>query len=327
MPKKKLKIGLIGCGGNMRSAHVSRIKADGAADIVCVADPVKENAERLMEAWGSEVGHFADFRKMIRSEDLDAIIISSPHSMHYEQASYALRNKLHVLVEKPLTISPRHTKALLALSKKQKRIIDVSYQRHYYAPHQYARELVQTGAIGELRGLVAYVTQDWGSISGWRLVPEFSGGGMFMDTGSHLVAASLWISGLEPVEVSAIFDKADKNVDINGVVSVRFKGGAVGTLNTFGNARNHDERLAIHGSKGCIVFHLHQWELISVLVNNEPMEIPARIKESSPDAEFFKRIRNGGKGYEPPVFALQVAKLSEAAYKSWERRQPIRVAI
>jgi predicted dehydrogenase len=140
------------------------------------------------------------------------------------------------------------------------------------------------------------------------------------------VASTLWITGLEPVEVSAFMDNAGKDVDINAVVNVRFKGGAIGTLNTLGNARPHDERIAIHGSEGCLVFHMHQWRIQAVLLNDEPMQIPARIKEMSPDEAFFRWIRDGGRGYAPPHFALQVARLSEAAYKSAKLKRPVKVA-
>ena len=327
MAKKKIRLGLIGCGGNMRGAHVPRILADNDVTLVWVADPDGAQARTLMEKYGREIAHYEDYKKMVRQEELDAVFISSPHSMHYEQARLALERELHVLVEKPLTTSTRHSKALIALAEKQKRFLQVSYQRNYYAPHMYARELVRTGAVGELRGVVAYVTQNWGGIKGWRLDPELSGGGMFMDTGSHLVASALWITGLEPAEVTAFMDNADMKVDINAVVNVRFKGGALGTLNTFGNASRHDERIAIHGSAGCIVFQLHQWKVESVMVNGEPMRIPARIKETSPDEAFFAWIRSGGRGYELPDFALQVARLSEAAYKSVVQKKPVKVAI
>jgi predicted dehydrogenase len=325
MEKKKIKLALIGCGGNMRNAHIPRIQADGKVDLVGIADPVEEQAQLLMEKWGSDVPWFADYKKMIRETTPDAIAISSPHSMHYEQASHCLKKGLHVLIEKPLTTTSRHARSLISLSEREKRLLVVSYQRHFLAPHIYARELVQKGELGEIRGIVSYVTQNWSNIKGWRLVPELSGGGMFMDTGSHLVAATLWITGLQPAEVSAFLDNADKEVDINAVVSIRFENGAVGTLNTFGNASRHDERIAIHGSKGCLVFHLHQWGIKSVLLNDEPVEIPNRIRESSPDADFFKWIRNGGKGYESPDFALQVSRLTEAVYKSVEQQKPVKV--
>ena len=310
----------------MRGAHVPPVRADGQVELVAVMDTEEEQARLLMEAWGDDIPYYQSVKKMLAQVEMDAVYISSPHSAHYKQARAALRNDLHVLVEKPLTTASRHSQALISLAEKRGRLLQVSYQRNYYPPHVYARELVRQGAIGELRGVVSYVTQNWGGISGWRLSPKLSGGGMFMDTGSHLVASTLWITGLEPVAVSALMDNAGKKVDINAVVNVRFKGGALGTLNTLGNAARHDERIALHGSEGCIVFHLHQWALHDVLLNDEPLKIPARIKEDSPDAAFFRWIRNGGKGYEPPDFALQVARLSEAAYRSVREKRPVKVA-
>ena len=326
MAKRRIRVGMIGCGGNMRGAHIPHVKADRNVDLVCAADPVEAQAYALMEKYGQKVGYYPDWKKMLKAEELDAVLISSPHSVHYEQVRTALRKGLHVLCEKPLTTASRHSKALLELARKQKRYLQVSYQRNCYPPHVYARELVKKGAIGELRGVVSYVTQNWGGVKGWRLDPDLSGGGMFMDTGSHLVASTLWITGLEPLEVTAFMDNAGKKVDINAVVNIRFKNGAVGTLNTFGNASRHDERIAIHGSDGCIVFHLHQWRVIEVLLNGEPVKIPARVKDTSPDEVFFSWIRTGGKGYEPANYALQVARLSEAAYKSVVQKKPVKVA-
>ncbi len=326
MSKKKIRLGLIGCGGNMQRAHLPRLKADGEVEIIGVADPDDSQAKALMAEWGSEVAYYNDFRLLVRNEDLDAMLISSPHALHYEQARMSLQKGLHVLIEKPLTIASRQTKSLISLSDKLKLYLVVSYQRNYMAPHMFARELILGGELGELRGVVAYVTQNWGGARGWRLNPELSGGGMFMDTGSHLVASVLWMTGLEPVEVSAFIDNAGKVVDTNAVVNVRFKGSAMATLNTFGNTSVHDERIAIHGSKGCLVFHLHQWQVKSVLLNDKPLDIPSRIEETTPDEAFFKLIRNGGKGYSPPDFALQVARLSEAAYRSASGKKPVKVS-
>ncbi len=322
---EEIRLGLIGCGGNMRGAHVPRIQAEEDVKLVSVADPVAAQARLLMDRHGGEVAYYEDYRRMIREEALDAIFISSPHSMHFEQARLGLEAGLDVLVEKPLTVSSGHTRALIDLAAQKKRLLQVSYQRNYMAPHVYARELVREGHIGELRGVVSYVTQNWGGVRGWRLDPELSGGGMFMDTGSHLVASTLWITGLAPVEVSALMDYGGMDVDINAVLTVRFEGGAVGTISTFGNAREHDERIAIHGAEGCIVFHLYKWQVKAVLVNDRPMKIPDRIVETSPDAAFFDWIRSGGTGYEAPDFALQVARLSEAAYSSLERGTPVMV--
>ena len=325
MAKQKIRLGLIGCGGNMQRAHLPRLKADGGVEIVGIADPDESQAESVMKAWGSEMAFYEDYRQLVRNESLDAMLISSPHALHYEHARMSLQKGLHVLAEKPLTLASRQTKSLINLSDKLKLYLVVAYQRNYMAPYVYARELIRRGELGELRGVVGYVTQNWGSIRGWRLDPNLSGGGMFIDTGSHLVASVLWMTGLEPVEVSAFAENAGKAVDTNMVVNVRFKGGGAGTLNTFGNAAQHDERVAIHVSEGCLVFHLHNWKVQSVLHDDAPLEIPPEISDTTPDQAFFDLIRNDGQGYSPPDFALQVGRFSEAAYRSASAKKAVKV--
>ncbi len=325
MGKKKIRVGLIGCGGNMRGGHIPRLQADGAVDLVAVADTAAEPARLAMERWGAETGYYPDYRKMLRTETLDGVVVSSPHSTHYAQVRYALDRGLHVLVEKPLTIGSRKARALVDLARRKKRLLVVSYQRNFYPPHVYARELVTGGALGKITGVVAYVTQNWGSAGGWRIVPELSGGGMFMDTGSHLVSSVLWITGLQPVEVSAFMENRGKPVDIDAVINARFRGGAVGSMNFVGSASRHDERLAIHGDKGTLVFHLHQWQVREVLMNGEALQVPKRVVVDSPDAAWLRWMRNGGKGYERAEFAVQVAKFTEAAYRSVERGRSVKM--
>ena len=325
MPRKRLSVALIGAGGNMRNAHVPRIAADGGVAIAAVADPVESHARRLMDRVGRDLPYYGNWRTMLKEIEVDAVLISTPHRDHYVQAKACLDSGRHVLVEKPLVVRPSHAKRLLALAAEQRLALVVAYQRHWMPHFVFARDLVQRGAVGEIRGVVAYVTQNWLGVGGWRLDPEAAGGGMFMDTGSHLLASTLWVTGLQPNTVSASFDNAGRAVDINGGAIVRFASGALGTLTTTGDASRHDERLAISGSEGSLVLHLHQWRVRSMILNDEPVDLPKRIKPSTPDAAFFRWIRNGLRGYQPPDFALQVARLTEAAYRSAEDNRPVKV--
>ena len=315
----------MGAGGNMRNAHLPRILADGAVAIAAVADPVEAAARQLMERAGREIPYFPNWRTMLAKTDADAAMISTPHRDHYSQARACLERGLHTLVEKPLVIKPSHAKRLLALAVEQERALVVAYQRHWMPHFVYARELVRKGALGELRGVVAYVTQRWVGAGGWRLDPELAGGGMFMDTGSHLVASTLWVTGLHPRTVAASFDNVGRDVDVNGGMVIDFAGGAIGTLTTTGDALHHDERLAIAGSEGSLVLHLHQWRVRSMLLNDEPVEPPKRIAADTPDAAFFRWMRHGLKGYETQDFALQVSRLTEAAYRSATEGKPAKV--
>ncbi len=312
--KKRIRVGLIGAGAVARRVRFPRMLKDGAVDLVAVAEPDAAQVAETMKAWGRAVPAYDDYRKMIRAEKLDAVFIASPHSLHHPQAKFALQHGLHVLVEKPLTIEPRHAKELFELARKHDRALHICYQRHTQAPFVYGRELIQKGVLGEICGVSAYTTQ-WWMPGGWRGVRELSGGGFLMDSGSHLIAVVLWLTGLHPEKVSA-FVSDEKPVDRQAVVQVKFRGGVLGSLAFFGRARGHDERISIHGDKGCLVYHVYEWQNRTILLNDEPLKIPARIKDSTPDAEFFRAIRSGNHDNASQHSALEVARLKVAAYRA-----------
>lgn len=323
---QKIRLGLIGCGGNMRNAHVPRFKNHRGLILAAVCDPFEDALKLIVEKYGSPVPQFTDYKKMLNTVALDAVMISTPHNQHFPQAKLALEKGLHVLIEKPLVIESRHAKALLALSKKKKKILHVSYQRHHLAVYRHLRALIASGAIGAIKSFTGYVTQNWIRAGGWRKDPVQSGGGMFMDTGSHLVAATMFLTGLEPLEVTAAVDFCGQPVDINTGVAIRCKGGALGTLTTLGNALLHDEVMTIHGDKGTLGLHQHQWQIKEIWLNGEPLAIPAKVKGDTPDVSFLNWVAGKDlKSYEPPVYALQVARLSEAVYTSAQKGRPVKV--
>ena len=319
-----IKLGLIGCGENMRYAHLPRIAEAKGVRLIAVSDPDEHAIQGLTQTWNQPVHQYHDYRKMIGKNKLDAVIISTPHGLHASQARFAMKHNLHVLMEKPMTIRAADAKALLQLAQNKKRILHVGYQRHHQAAYVHVRKMIATGQLGRLRSVIGYVTQNWFAAGlGWRVDPKLSGGGMFMDTGSHLVAAILFLTGLSIQEVTAFVDNVGVPVDLNTVVALCFVGGAVGTITTIGNAEKHDEQISIHGDKGSITIHQHEWGIIRALHTGQPMKIPASIKEESPDSAFFRWIKSS-KGYVPPDYALQVSRVSEAVYKSAEQKKPIR---
>ena len=325
MAKPRLNVVLVGAGGNMRGAHVPRILDDKRTKIVGVADPEESHAEQLQERAGYEIPYFANWQAMLKNIESQGVIISTPHKHHNLQVKRSLEDGRHVLVEKPLVIQSKHANSLIQLASRVECILMVAYQRHWMPEYVYARELIARGEIGEICGVSGYVTQNWEAFGGWRVDLELSGGGMFMDTGSHLVASLLWVTGLRPKRVWATQDRQGQKVDVNMACHVSFDGGAVGTLTTIGNAARHDERLMISGTEGSLVLHMHQWRFQSLLLNDNVVDVPRRIRASTPDAAFFAAMRKGVDSIEPPDYAFQVAQLTEAAYKSANENKPVSI--
>lgn len=327
MKNNKVHVGLIGCGGYMRFAHVPALLNTKHAVIAAVSDPQSSQIDTLLTNAGISAPGYADYREMIRNEqDLDAVVICTPHSLHYEQTRFALEHDLHTLVQKPFTIRHDHATKLIALAAKRSRFIAVAYQRFFQGQSMYARELIANGRIGEIRGVACYITQNWGTAAtGWRMEPELSGGGFLMDTGSHILSAVLRITGLKPVQVSAVTENHGAKVDLSSVVSIRFENDSLCSLSFFGHALRHEECISIHGSKGCIILRAKQWKPEPLLLDGEETPVPARLKPGSPDAAFVQWIRTGGKGYAPPDTAVQTVKLAEKIYQSAREGKPVAV--
>lgn len=316
MGKKRLTATLVGAGGNMRGAHIPRILHDKSVDVVSIVDPNDGATLAAQKRLGYDVDSFKDWRRALRETPSDLVVISTPHDQHFEQVKAFLQDGRHVLIEKPMVVTVAHANALIKLAKARGLALFVAYQRHWMREYVYAREHISKGKLGAIRGVVGYVTQDWTGLGGWRMDPVQSGGGMFMDTGSHLVASALWVTNLKVRSASASADKAKKRVDLNMGVHVKFKNGAIGTFATLGNAASHDEQLTIVGENGILNLQLRNWRVQGITLNGEQVSLPARIQHTSPDAAFFSAIRNPSKKLEYPDYAVEVARLSNAAYRS-----------
>jgi predicted dehydrogenase len=73
MAKKKIRLGLIGCGGNMRNAHVPRLLDDGQVELVGLVDTAAEPAQLLMEKWGKEVPLYTNYKEMLKADNIDGL--------------------------------------------------------------------------------------------------------------------------------------------------------------------------------------------------------------------------------------------------------------
>jgi len=323
----RVRVGIIGCGpgaagrGGVSLMHTKRLMAIPEAKIVAFADVVKERALKRKEEFfprNNDVFVFTDYKEMINKIDLDAVEIITPHTLHFSQCLYALEAGLNVLVEKPMTTEVSHARKLIEIAKAKKKVLLVSYQRHYLPIFRYAKQVIEKGEIGEIKLVSAFLAQGWRRMveGQWRVDPALSGGGELMDSGSHLVDAILWLTNLKPREVMAFVDNADLKVDVFSSFSIKFENGALASVAICGDmpARGMREGLAIWGTKGALYFQegklFHQFSNGDV---KEPCCLPA---PSDPDTNFVRAILGKERNESPGECGLKVAELTSAIYKS-----------
>lgn len=205
-PQRKLGYAIVGLGGygldviipQFANCEHSRLAA------VVSGDPVK--ARRVAAAHGlsdQSVYTYANFDTIRDNPEVDIVYVCLPNSMHAEYTIRAARADKHVMCEKPMAISVAECEAMIAACKAANRKLMIGYRCHFEPYNVEAVRLARAGGAGRTR----YVRSEHGFVQGdaskWRLKKAMSGGGSLMDMGIYSLQAARYMTGEEPVAVTA----------------------------------------------------------------------------------------------------------------------------
>jgi predicted dehydrogenase len=190
--KSTAGIAIIGCGliGRKRAAALS------AGDLVVCCDVNRERAESLAATRpGCAVS--SDWSRAIHQTNVDAVVVATSHDWLAEITVEAARAGKHVLVEKPGARRSGELDAAERAARDTGALVRVGFNHRYHRAFRKAREIFETGALGELmfiRGRYGHGGRP-GYEREWRAQPERSGGGELVDQGVHLIDLSRWFLG------------------------------------------------------------------------------------------------------------------------------------
>ena len=151
---KKFRIGFIGCGGIAHS-HMKALLAQPDVEIVAGCDIVPGKAKTFFEErWNLEgvKYDYADHKEMIddKSLNLDAVTICTYNRQHAGPAIYALENGLHVILEKPFTVTLDEAIEVMKAEKKSGKILSIGFQPRGDANMQMIKKIVDSGVLGKI---------------------------------------------------------------------------------------------------------------------------------------------------------------------------------
>lgn len=228
-----------------------------------------------------------DWKATIRRDDIDIVDIVTPGDSHVEIAIAALEAGKHVLCEKPLANSAHEAQAMAdaaesAAANGVYAMVGFTYRRVPAAT--FARDMVASGAVGEIRQVRAMYLQDWlvdpAVPLAWRLQKELAGSGALGDIGAHAIDLAQFITGQTLTSVSGVVDTfvkqrpllasksglsgtasseyGDVTVDDIALFTGRFDGGALGSFEAtrMSTGRKNALRVEIAGTKGALSFDL-----------------------------------------------------------------------
>lgn len=201
--KKRLRVGIIGCG-RISVMHLVSIKHSIHADLVACCDIKKERADEVAEKYGCT--SYTSYREMIESENLDAVHICLPHYLHVPVSIFAMEHGVNVLCEKPMAISLEDAERAVACAKKYNLRYGIVFQCRYNNSAQLVKRAVGSGKLGKIISASSTLTwarpDDYYAESDWKGTWEKEGGGVVIDQAIHSIDLVNWLVDSEAVSVS-----------------------------------------------------------------------------------------------------------------------------
>ena len=286
---KKLQVAMIGGGGEgsfFGAVHRRAIAFDDTREVV--AGALRSQPEAAMQAaadWG--IRGYPDYPSMIEDIQqgrlqIDYVTIVTPNHQHFKPAKACIEAGIPVVCEKPMTMTVDEAEELARLVEQKNTPFVLA---HTYTGHpmmMYARELVATGEIGEIRKIESWYNQGWLADkledagvqqAGWRTDPQKAGlsncGG---DIGTHAMVAATWTSGLEVKNVSARLNSfvQGRLLDDDFNVLAQMSNGATALIwaTQIAVGYKNDNGFRLFGSKGSLEWHQERAEKLLLRQGN-----------------------------------------------------------
>jgi len=253
---KNVRIGIIGMG-NMGKFHADYLmnKKVARAELTAVSDAFPANLEKF-----KQLRTFESSEKLIRSGEVDAVIIATPHYLHTSIGIDALKNGLHVLVEKPISVHKADCERLLAAHKGNKQVFAAMFQQRTEARYRKIKGLLQNGELGKITRF-SWIMTDWFrteayyASGGWRATWKGEGGGVLLNQCPHNLDMLCWLLG-RPARVRGFCQLGrfhNIEVEDNVTAYLEWPDGATGVFVTSTGEAPGSNRLEIVGERGKLV--------------------------------------------------------------------------
>ena len=196
--KKKIRYAVVGLGHIAQTAVLPAFKhAENSELAALVTGNPKKNRE-LSERYSVKAYSYNDLEDALHKEQVDAVYISTPNSLHREHTERAARAGVHVLCEKPMAATQNDCEAMLRAVEKNNVKLMIAYRLHFNDANLHAIRVAQSGHLGDVRY--------FGSLFGLQVKEGIRtrkelGGGTLFDIGIYCINAARYLFRDEPIEV------------------------------------------------------------------------------------------------------------------------------
>ena len=356
---RTVKVGIIGCGGIGQNKHMPSLHKIPNVQIVAFCDLIEERAQMCKEKFGTPDAFVCtDYKELLAIEDIEVVHVLTPNREHAQITVDALYAGKHVMCEKPMAKTAEGARQMVAAAKATGKKLAIGYQHRMKPQALYAKEYIESGALGEIYYANCYAlrrrgTPNWGVF----LDAEAQGGGPIIDIATHSLDLTLYLmNNYEPEMVVGKTHKALEHPEAgnswgdNGVSTtpleeaacafIRMKNGATIMLETSW-ALNNDEPIqegscVLCGSKAGISLKNNELRINKVELGRQVVTSVdcaaggvafydgADVSPADAEARaWIDAIVNDTEQIVKPEQACVVSEILEAIYVSSETGKPV----
>ena len=326
----QVRLAMIGCGGNS-SGHARVMNQNPDVQIVATCDVNTEISNSYIDRNLSDLEPrpqaFDNLDLMLAETAPNAVLISTPHTLHFEQGMKALEAGCHVFIEKPMVTDADDAYTLAAKVEETGKVLVIGYNTPCTANFYYLREQIRNQSLGKLELIIGYLSQNWkrGTAGAWRQNPALSGGGQAYDSGAHLLNSLCWSVENNVAEVFAFIDNHGTQVDINSSINVHFESGVFASIVVSGNCPSDSSHMTYIFDGGRIDIDGWGGGWIKVFEGSKQIENPPITEEMNtggPDKNFIDAIMGRAEPRTTPLNGIIQSELMDAIYESGRTGQP-----
>lgn len=332
--KDGVRIAVVGTGAIAQLTHIPVLSKLRGASLVALCDNDGAKARALADRFGVP-DVFTDFEELLDSDELDAVVIATPNHLHEPHVLSALRQKLHVLCERPLALTPRGVERCIAAAQRADRVLAVGHNHRFRADVQALDQFIRNAELGQVTSIRAGSLQVRRNADGWRNRRAESGGGVFLEQGFPLLDLALWLADEPtPVRVTSSMrrGRAAGAVEDAMQVFLECENGLVLIMDLAWACVGDEDRwwFEVHATRGSARLAPLRVtkELNGRAVDVSPSgaasrESPFLQSYRAEIAHFLAMIR-GEVQYEPPTEQVRLQRIVDAIYKAADDGKEIR---
>jgi predicted dehydrogenase len=270
MPRHR--IGIIGAGF-IGEGHAEAISSVQGLELVAAARTQRAELDAFTARFGGT--GYTDYRQILDRRDIDAVCIALPHQLHTEAVEHAAAAGKHIMLEKPMALTPEDCERILEVVAKAGVKLMLAHTGRFIPPCVRAKEILASGFLGEvLAGRTAMIKQwEVPNRRAWHR-DKAQGGGMWMTNGVHLVDRMMWFVDRPVRSVRAVLATRAhaQSADDLATAFLTFDGGATAAIFLYGYRSGADDQetevLAADGNlrfelnTGLYIGRNNRWELV-----------------------------------------------------------------